>query len=260
MTVKWKVAYVICSVITMNACSGNAYLSQKATQDFRADGQRSEWTGRFQIPEDESFALGVSHDKNYIYVAISSIDKDFQRQLALRGFTLWLDSKGAKHKNLGLQYEGAMAKGRRPGAYKREQSQGGGQLRRKDNSAGLSGIQGDLTIVVIDTKAGKSLGPADLLASATSDNETLFIEFQIPLAMLGERFDKNKKLGLGIVSVSERPDMRDGQNAGMQSGPRGRSGGMGSGRQGGGRQSGVPSRSGMGQNDLDVWMRIQLAP
>ena len=78
--------------------------------------------------------------------------------------------------------------------------------------------------------------------------------------MLGQGFDIQKKLGLGIISKSERPNMTEGHPGGMKGsmeggGQGGRSGGMG-----GGRQAGGPSRAGMGQNDLDVWMKIKLTP
>ncbi|MBC8191753.1 MAG: hypothetical protein H8E18_05200 [FCB group bacterium] len=131
------------------------------------------------------------------------------------------------------------------------------------NSAPLPIIEGDLTLILIDTKAGKSLGPADLMASANSDNETFFVEYQIPLAILGADFDRQKKLGLRIVSTSTKPNMREGHSGGMKGGLEGggqggRSGGRGGGQRGGGRQAGGPSGTDMGQNDLDVWMKIKL--
>jgi len=263
MIKKWKTMGLLSLVIILSACSSNAYLSQKATNDFRTDGLRSEWTGRFQIPEGESFALGVSHDKNYVYVAISSIDKGFQRRIALGGLTLWLDVKGGKRQNLGIKFEGTASERKRPGAYQREQYKVDGRQSRGMNSAPLPIIDGDLTLILIDTKAGKSLGPADLMASANSDNETLFVEYQIPLAILGADFDIQKKLGLRIVSTSTKPNMREGHSGGMKGGLEGggqggRSGGRGGGQRGGGRQAGGPSGTDMGQNDLDVWMKIKL--
>ncbi len=260
MIKKWKTAGLMILVIILSACTSNSYVSQKATKDFRIDGQRSEWAGRFLIPEGESFALGVSHDKNYLYIAISSIDKGFQRQLVSEGLTLWLDTKGRKHRNLGIKFEGTMPGGKRAGTYQRERYKDGGQLSLDSNPGRLPIFDTDLTLIVIDTKAGKSLGPADLFASASSVDETVFIEYQIPLAMLGQGFDIQKKLGLGIISKSERPNMTEGHPGGMKGsmeggGQGGRSGGMG-----GGRQAGGPSRAGMGQNDLDVWMKIKLTP
>ena len=246
-------------VFIMNACSSNAYLSQVASTDFRIDGQRSEWTGRFQIPKGEKFALGVSHDKNYLYVAVSSIDRGLQRQLALNGLTIWLDAKGRKRQNLGFKFEGMISGGQRPDRYQRGQYQDAGS-RGRDSRFNLSKMfKGDLTLIMLDAKAGKSLGPADLLATANSQDETLFIEYQIPLALLGEDFDMNKKLGLGLESISDRPAMAGGRAGGMSGGGMGgKSGGMNGGQRGGGHQPGSPSRSGMGQNDLEVWMKIQL--
>ena len=260
MLKKWKTVVLMSLVIILSACSSNPYISQKATKEFRTDGERTEWTGRFLIPEGEHFALGVSHDKNYVYIAISSIDKGFQRRLSSRGLTLWFDVKGGKRQNLGVKFEGTVSGRKRSGTYHRERFKNDGQQNRDEVADLLPIIDGDLVLIVIDTKAGKSLGPADLLATVNSENETLFIEYQIPLAILGADFDIQKKLGLGIVSTSERPEMSGGHPGGTKGGLEGggRSGGMGGGQRGGGRQSGGPSGAGVGQNDLDVWMKIRL--
>jgi len=261
MIKKWNITGLLALSLIMNACSSNVYLSEVASTDFRTDGLRSEWDGRFQIPDGESFALGVSHDKNYLYIAISSVDMGFQRQLAMGGLTLWLDAKGGKRQNFGINFEGMMPRGQRPDVYQRGQyrdsgSQGG------DSRLGLSKLfEGELSIIVVDTKVGKSLGPADLLATANSYDETLFIEYQIPLALLGDGFDMQKKLGLGIESKSERPTMGGGHPGGMSGGGKGGgSGGRGGGQRGGGQRPGGQPGSGMEQNNIDVWVKIQLAP
>ncbi len=208
----------------------------------------------------------MSYDKNYLYIAVSSIDKDLQRQLALNGLTIWLDTKGKRHRNLGLKFEGLMPRGQRPDIYQRDQYQDSGRRGRGSRIDFSKMFRGDLTLIVVDTKAGKSLGPTDLLASANSLDETLFIEYQIPLAILGEDFDIQKKLGLGLESTSEKLAMGGGRSGGMNSsmggGGRGeRGGGMSGGqRGGGGHQPGGPPGARIGQNDLDLWMKVQLTP
>ena len=250
--------------ILLMACSSNTYLSQTATNEFRTDGQRSEWTGRFQIPEGESFALGLSNDKNYLYLAISSIDQDFQRQLAMGGLTLWLDSKGGKRQDLGIRFDGVSPQNKRSGRSQRRQPQFDDPQDEDARNVRLKLFDGDLTLIVLDTKAGKSLGPADLLGSVNSSDGTLFIEYQIPLVMLGDKLDM-EKLGLGLESTIERPSRTDGRPDGMNMGASGgRSGGMGGGQRGGQRGNGQhPNRaagSSMDQNDLDMWMKVQLTP
>jgi hypothetical protein len=256
---KWKTTCLIFLSIMMTGCSNNFYTSHKATPDYRIDGVLSEWSGKFQIPEDQNFAISVSNDKNYVYVAISSRDKVFQREIILRGLTLWLDARGRKHRDLGIKFEGSLSGRKRPGTYQREQYKVGGQLGRDGSFDHQPMLDGDLSLIVINTRTGKRMGPADLLASASFENETLFVEYQIPMAILGADFDINKKLGLGIVSSSEKPAMGAGQPGGMRSTPGGggkggRSGGMAGGQRGKGGTAGPGKR----QNDLDVWLKIQL--
>ena len=250
-----NISVLITLLLILNACSSTTYLSHVATEEFRTDGQRSEWTGRFQIPEGEKFALGLSHNKNYLYVAISSIDQDFRRQLAMGGLVLWLDAKGGKRQDLGIKFEGIVSGEKRSGASRRGQQRSNQDRERRLELPNM--FDGDLTLIVTETKAGKSLGPADLLASANSIDETIFIEYQIPLAMLGDEFNMDE-LGLGLESTIERPAISGGRSGGMNSGMGGgqrggRSGGMGGGKSGGGQRGGGSPGSGMDQNDIEVW-------
>lgn len=246
---------IILSMLMMSACSSTSYLSQPASEDFRIDGMRTEWTGKFQIPDGEKFALGISNDANYLYVAISSIDRGFQRQLAVGGLTIWLDVKGGKRENLGIRFKGKMPQ--------RDQKARSGRQRADEwNPLGERLFDGDLGLIVIDIKAGKRLGPADLLATSSSQDESLFMEYQIPLILLGDDFDPTRNLGFGIESTIERPEMAAGHAGGMAGG-RGemsgdRSSRAGGGRQGGGSRSGAPGGSTMGQSDLELWMKVQL--
>lgn len=244
------------TALLIAGCGSPAYVSQKAGQEFLTDGEKVEWQGRFQIPDGENFALGVSHSKNYLYIAINSIDRDFRRQIARGGLTLWLDVKGGKRENLGIKFEGMSPQGRRSGDTKRsihesENYDGGGQEYDRPSM-----FEGDLNLVVMDTKKGKSLGPADLLATINSIDETLFIEYQIPLLLLGEEFSL-EKLGLGLESSNARSGMSGGRPGGMGAGGRGggMSGGMGAGGRGGGRPGGPPS-GGMHQGGIEVWLKV----
>ncbi|MCF7825142.1 MAG: hypothetical protein K9M55_11620 [Candidatus Marinimicrobia bacterium] len=259
MIKKFKLAGLMILLLTLNVCSSNSYLSQAATADFRNDGDRIEWAGRFQIPDDESFAMAISNDKNYLYVALSSIQRDFQRQLAKNGLTLWIDVKGGKRQNLGIKFDGRIPSGRRRDVYQRGQNQIDGSRQSDSRFDDMKMFEGDLVLIVIDTKAGKSLGPADLLATGSSEDGSLFIEYQIPLALLGDKFDPSKKLGLGFESTFERPALED-RPAGMSSGMGGGRGGMDGEMMDGGHRPGGRPGTGMGQNSLDVWMKVQLAP
>lgn len=237
---------VFALLFSFQSCSSNKYLSHPATPDFRIDGQRSEWAGRFEIPKKENFAIGVSNDKNYLYFAISSLDQGFERFLAVRGLTLWLDIKGGKRQQLGIRFKGRVPMNR----HSRDRMD---QLQMMQNSPG---VRGDLDLIVIDD--GKErMGPADLMATAGTTNGGLFIEYQVPLVLLGDDFDIEKTLGVGIHSTFERSKLRpQGQGGAIQGG------GMGGQRGGGqGRGGGRPGMQGQrpDQTDLEVWIKVQLA-
>ncbi len=258
---KSNIVALISMLLILNACSGNVYLSQGGTGDFRMDGYRNEWIGRFQIPDGEKFALGLSNDKNYLYVAISSIDEGFQRQITKDGLTLWLDAKGGKRQILGIKYEGLNPQMRRPRTYQNQPDKSQGT--RETGFGRENMFENDLTLIVIDTKAGRSLGPADLIATGNSIDETLFLEYQIPLTLLGDGFNTQKKLGLGIRSSLESPSQGVGRASGMSDGGRGgragrSEGGRGGQKAGGGARSGGPSGANRDQHELDVWIRVQL--
>ncbi len=251
---------LILILLFLSACSSNKYISQTATQDYRMDGNREEWSGKFQIPRGEYFAVSMSNDQSYLYLALSSIDKEFQQQLAMNGFKIWLDSKGGKRQDLGLQYMSPIQRDRQRGGHaSRRKFQA---MNKDERFQNLNLKSGDLELIVLDTRAGKRLGPADLIATATSEDESLFIEFQIPLALLGEEFQGSSKVGVGIESSFDKPNRSGGGSDAMGGSPMrggGRSGGMAGGQGRGSRQSGGSPRLVETSNDLEIWFKVELA-
>ena len=256
---------LIASYLILSGCSSNKYLSLPADATFRNDGDRSEWTGRFQIPRGEKFAVALSHDKNYAYVAISSMDQDFQRQLAMGGLTLWLDSKGGKHRTLGIKYQGKLQRDGRQRNMSDRQNRSALSDNGKNRIREALLINGELDLVVLDKNKRERLGPNDLFASANSMNGSLFIEYQIPMALIAPGNEIGDQLGVGIESTFEKPEMsgamtkggRGGHGGGMAGGMSG--GQRGGGQRGGGRQ-GTTGRPSTGLVDVDVWLKVGLTP
>ena len=247
----------------LQACSGNKYLSQTANEEFRIDGERVEWAGRFEIPKKEDFGIGVSHTQNYLYVAISSLDRKFERQLAMRGLTIWVDAKGKKHEDLGLMFQSIMPMDRRPGSPGNRPSR---QSPSEDLMRNASPFKGDLDLIVIDKKGRERLGPADLLATARSGDGGLFMEYQIPLALLGEDYEAGQILGVGISSEFDKSNMPAGGRGGMSGGGMsgggmsgGGRGGSGSGKMGGGGGGRPGMQDRPDQTDLNVWLKVEFA-
>ncbi|NQV16650.1 hypothetical protein HQ531_14400 [bacterium] len=252
---------ILLTISILFNCSSPKMISRVASDNFRIDGDRREWKGRFEIPKDEHFAIGIGHSKNYLYIAISSLDRGFERQLAMHGITLWVDSRGGKRENLGIRFGSHFSKegGRSSKIDQRQSSHRGDNQYFMEQGGGF--LKGDLDLIVLNNEGRERMGPADLLASAAAVDDGLFIEYQIPFILLGENFDMTQILGLGLDSQMERSEefsegrggRGSGSRVGMEMADRMNSQGRGGRRPG--RQA-----DGMDQNDVDVWFKIQLNP
>jgi hypothetical protein len=123
-------------------------------------------------------------------------------------------------------------------------------------------FNGDLDLIVVDD-GRERLGPADLLAMAGTTDGGLFMEYQIPLILLGETFDANKVLGVGVISEFDMDQMSPQRPGGMSGGSHGGKSGGGGGKgggQGGGRGGQSMQGSRPDQTNIDVWLKVQLTP
>jgi len=257
--------------LLMGSCSRPLQVeSRPAEIEITIDGLRSDWAGQFSLPKYQKFAIAVSHSKNYVYLALSSLDRSFMRQINVSGFTIWMDPSGKKKEIVGLKYFGRMGESN---SRQRTTSEKPGVGRELDQgilgSPGirqeLSLLKGELDLIVLDKDKRQRLGPPDLLASASANEDGLFIEVQIPISLLGKDHVSDQPLGIGFISEFEKKDGarggagRDHMDGDMP-GSRGqmggdRSGGMGRQQPGGRPAGGMGSLS---QNDVDFWMKVKL--
>jgi hypothetical protein len=89
------------------------------------------------------------------------------------------------------------------------------------------------------------------------------MEYQIPLILLGETFDANKVLGVGVISEFDMDQMSPQRPGGMSGGSHGGKSGGGGGKgggQGGGRGGQSMQGSRPDQTNIDVWLKVQLTP
>ena len=250
----------------VNCSHTTQIMSEPASSDFLIDGDRGEWTGRFSVPKDAKCAVGIGHNKNYVYLALTSIDPAFQRQLNMNGMTLWLDPKGKKHEILGIKYAGMRGARKSIGELDMGHRGVGRDLQPEDFTAGgsrrgerrLKPLSGDLEMIVVDADKRERLGPSDLLATVRTTEAGLFLEIQIPLALLGSEYQPGSRLGIGLESSNARAERmpRDDMSGGMD----GDSGGMGSGQRPGGGRSGAgmggQRPGGLSGSDLELWFQV----
>ncbi len=86
------------------------------TGEIIVDGTAAEWDGVRTKIEDEDLAIGVQNDGERLYVLLVTNDPLIQRQIFVRGLTVWLDADRGKDKEFGVRFPlGALATGQFPG-------------------------------------------------------------------------------------------------------------------------------------------------
>ncbi|MCF7824961.1 MAG: hypothetical protein K9N35_12430 [Candidatus Marinimicrobia bacterium] len=247
-------------VLILSACSTNRFLSQPAPPEIRIDGFRKEWDGRFQTPKDQKFAVGISNDKNYLFLAITSMDRIIIRQFARQGVSIWVDIKGGQRENLGIVYSGMVPTRSRMPRFANNEGQDFDLNTPGEGMQDMIRIEGALDLIVSD-HGSKRLGPSDLLATALSENGALFIEYQIPLALLGKDFKPEDGIRIGIKSGLNKETMGPRGSGDMPGGNRGGTSGGPSGgiRGGGGPRQGMQGQR-IGMDNIETWIKVQLSP
>ena len=87
------------------ACLTFKRLSKWRDRDIIIDGQDTEWQGRMTLYD--KLYLGACNDGDFLYLCISTTDKNVQAQLTGilgQNFTLWFDPGGKKNKVFGLRF------------------------------------------------------------------------------------------------------------------------------------------------------------
>lgn len=68
------------------------------------DGTSDKWNGKtFYVP-DKSIMVGLQNDSSYLYLVMTTRDRNNQMQILGRGFTVWFDKDGGKDKTFGIKY------------------------------------------------------------------------------------------------------------------------------------------------------------
>jgi hypothetical protein len=256
-------------------CSSTANLaSTSVSKKMFADADLVEWADKMSEYEDGRLKVGVQHDDEHIYLALSTTNRGLIQQIMTGGLTIWLNDAGDKTKKTGIKYPLGIIDVREPGV--------GGA---RPGGAGRAGTD--------QTQDGG--GNRNDLLEATQSNYELFYEENKgirkpvgsdPRLKLGSSFDYGMfavemiidrgaegmsdvvinpsgahSFGIGI----ETPDLSK-MNANAGSGaPAGGGGRGGRGGRGGGGRGGAGGGQGAGGGPggaapIQLWISVSLAP
>ncbi len=68
------------------------------------DGKSDDWAGHLLYYRNDKLTLGVSNDKEFLYLCVMSSDQTVYRSILMRGLTVWFDTTGGKGKYFGMRY------------------------------------------------------------------------------------------------------------------------------------------------------------
>jgi hypothetical protein len=100
----WTGIALLCAV-ALAGCRGLETQSMWRDREITIDGSPAEWDGVFPTyVEAPNIAIRAVNDEDYLYLCVSSPDRNLAAQMLTRGFTVWFDPKGHEDKVLGIHY------------------------------------------------------------------------------------------------------------------------------------------------------------
>ncbi|MEJ2722181.1 MAG: hypothetical protein P8181_13730 [bacterium] len=234
--------WLIFAAMAVAGCGGDLNVdSCWRNVDVIIDGNNSEWAGCATYLEDKNFAVGVMNDTDFLYVSLSTADREVQRQVMMSGLTVWLDVTNDKQKRFGIRFPLGLD---RPG-IRREMRESAGSSGPPDRLE----MQKRFAERLASMDQYQIIGPSEgnLRLMSASDSETIVVkvgmvngafvyELRVPLRtdedyLYGLNVGPGDVIAIGIDSPKFEPaGMRaphDDMDVGM--GDRGMSGGRGGG-------------------------------
>lgn len=77
------------------------WIDHKMTIDGRRD---NDWEGVMLKINDQPVGIGFRNDDDYLYILMTTYDRDLLREIFKGGLTIWLDSSGGNDQTLGIHY------------------------------------------------------------------------------------------------------------------------------------------------------------
>lgn len=256
---------ILLSSIGLGCGSSLKLDSQWRDRVISVDGKHEEWQEGMNFIEKENVAVGFFNDEDYLYVSMTTSNRDIQRQFMAMGFAIWFDPDGGKKKEFGILFPvgmmemGLMMRGR-------GQSQDIETLRENFKKS-----LNDLEIFMPGEKEPRRMPVADatgIEVTVGDSHEQLIYEIKVPLHKseihpyaIAAKADK--PIGIGFETAQlDREKMRERMGRGGMGSrpPGGGSGGVGGGRGGfgGGRGGGMGGRPQMPEQ-FKLWAQVQLS-
>lgn len=237
--------------ILIAGCSSSIEMtSMPVSAGININGDAADWGTNLKYIPDEKAAVGISNDRNYFYLCLTTSDMSKVMPMFVGGFTVWLEDENNGNEVIGVKYplHNIVNESRimvNPGEF-REKGRGmmiEKMIKGQDEIRILNRDNYPLTVISTSDSSG-------LKAAIGYNNDQFIYELRVPL-----KVDDQNKYGINtrpgdkllVKLETEKPDRGNfgGRGNGNGMGPGGEMGGgypggRGMGREGGGRGSFEP--------------------
>jgi len=88
----------------ISCSSSQDYSSKWANEPVPTDGSGDNWKNKTTYFKDGSLLLGVQNDGQYLYLALTTSDRQSKMQILMQGLEVWFDPTGGNNKTIGIKY------------------------------------------------------------------------------------------------------------------------------------------------------------
>ncbi len=224
-------------IVSIHA-NANVDLKADSTQKIvhTIDGRISEWiVDKFEKDPTSNIYCAEDHDATKFYLVLKIQDQQTQMKVARMGMKLFLDKKGKKKENTGIEFP---AKKEGDGIGGRPSAAGGGDNAQPMDINAMHDRMANLMFLIktfgFEAQEDKSIfftlqSGGIKIAFDWDEANNMIIEYEIPIDYLGDQKtlqDKPVSIGWVINGIPE-PSSVNFSNASAGGGARGRSGGRG---------------------------------
>ncbi len=235
---KILISLVFILILLMTGCSSTLEMtSNPVPGSININGDAADWGSDLKYIPDEKAAVGISNDKSYFYLCLTTADMSKVMPMFAGGFTVWLKNENKGDEMIGVKYplHNIVNESRimvNPGEF-REKGRGmmiSKMINNQDEIRILNKDKYPVTVISTSDSSG-------LKAAIGYNNDQFIYELRVPL-----KVDNQNKYGLNARSgdkllvklETEKPDREN--FGGRANGDGMRPGGeMGGGFPGGGR-------------------------
>lgn len=92
-------------IIFFNGCSSlDIKNSIWPENEIKIDGANNDWQSNTFYVKDKDLLIGFQNDSQYLYLTVSTSERNNISQILGRGFIIWIDNEGGDAKKFGIKY------------------------------------------------------------------------------------------------------------------------------------------------------------